>query len=118
MTIRLYLDEDTMSSSLVMALRSRGVDVATALENGMIEKPDREHLEWASSQGRVLYSFNVGDFSRLHTEFLSQGHPHAGLVLAKQQRYSVGEQMRRILRLIAARPAEEMCNLVEFLSAL
>jgi hypothetical protein len=34
--IRLYLDEDSMSRSLVRALRSRGVDVMTALDAGMI----------------------------------------------------------------------------------
>lgn len=41
----------------------------------------------------------------------------AGIILANQQQYSVGEQMRRILRLIAAKSAEEMRDWVEFLSA-
>jgi hypothetical protein len=68
-------------------------------------------------QGRVLYTFNVGDFYRLHTAFLKQGKSHAGIILARQQRYPVGEQMRRLLKLIAAKSAEEMKNRVEFLSA-
>jgi hypothetical protein len=34
-----------------------------------------------------------------------------------QQRYSVGEQMRRLLRLIKTLTAEEMRNRIEFLSA-
>lgn len=34
-----------------------------------------------------------------------------------QQNYSIGEQMRRLLRLIAAKSAEDMQNQVEFLSA-
>ncbi|MEH1936351.1 MAG: hypothetical protein V7L14_22145 [Nostoc sp.] len=34
-----------------------------------------------------------------------------------QQGYSVGEQMRRLLKLIAAKPAENMQNQVEFLSS-
>jgi hypothetical protein len=34
-----------------------------------------------------------------------------------QQRYSVGEQMRRLLRLIDTLTAEEMRNRIEFLSA-
>jgi hypothetical protein len=93
------------------------VDVTTALEVGMIERDDREHLDYATRQGRVLYSFNVGDFSRLHVDSLLQGKSHAGLVLAQQQRYSVGEQMRRLLKLIALKSAEEMKDQVEFLSA-
>ena len=72
MKIRLYFDEDSMRQALVIALRARGVDVATALEADMIEKPDVEHLEYASRQGRVLFSFNVGDFYQLHTEFLQR----------------------------------------------
>ena len=116
MTIRLYLEEDSMRHALVRALRSRGVDVVTASNEGMIECDDERHLDHATAQGRVLYSFNVGDFYRLHTACLTAGGTHAGMILSQQQRYSVGEQMRRLLRLIAARSAEEMMNHVEFLS--
>ena len=48
---------------------------------------------------------------------LAQGKSHAGIILARQQHYSVGEQMRRLLKLIATKSAEEMKNQVEFLSA-
>ena len=102
---------------LVQAVRARGVDVITALDAGMIERADEEHLDYATAQGRVLYSFNAGDFYRLHTAFLAQGKSHPGIILARQQRYSMGEQTRRLLRLIAAKSAEEMKNQVEFLSA-
>ena len=83
MTIRLYVDEDAMDNDLVQALRARGVDVVTALEVGMIEREDEEHLDHATAQGRVLYSFNVGDFYRLHTTYLAEGKSHAGIILAR-----------------------------------
>jgi hypothetical protein len=117
MRVRLYIDEDSMDRSLVRALRTRGVDVTTALDEGMIERSDREHLDYATGQGRVLYSFNRRDFYRLHTLYLGQGKTHAGIILAHQQHYSVGEQMRRLLRLIATRSAEDMRDKVEFLGA-
>ena len=117
MRIRLYLDEDAMDRDLADALRQRGVDVLTALEAGMIARPDKEHLEFAVSQDRVLYSFNVGDFAALHAEFASTGNHHAGIILARQQRFGPGEQMRRLLRLIAKRNAKEMQNKIEFLSS-
>jgi predicted nuclease of predicted toxin-antitoxin system len=116
MTIRLYLDEDSMSRSLVRALRARGVDVVTALDSGMIERTDREHLDYATGKGRTLCTFNVADFYRLHGEYVAQGRSHAGIILMRQQRYTVGEQMRRILKLMAGRRAEQMRNSVEFLS--
>ncbi len=117
MTIRLYLDEDSMRQALVQALRARGVDVMTALEAHMIDRADEEHLDYATVQGRVLYSFNVGDFYDLHTAFMGRGKSHAGIILVRQQRYSVGEQMRRLLKLLTANSAEEMRNQVAFLSA-
>jgi len=117
MTIRLYCDEDSLDHDLVRALRVRGVDVATALGEGMIARKDEEHLDYATQQGRAIFSFNRGDFYRLHTQYLKQGKSHAGIILANQQQYSVGEQMRRILRLNAAKTAEDMRNWIEFLSA-
>lgn len=116
MTICLYLDEDCQDRDLVRALRARSVDVMTALEVGMIHRDDEDHLEYATEKSRILYSFNIGDFCRLHSDWLAKGKSHAGIVLGPQQRYSVGEQMRRLLKLIASKSAEEMKNNVEFLS--
>ena len=115
MTIRLYIDEDSMSRALVRSLRARNVDVTTALDENMIEQPDSVHLDFATAQGRSLFSFNVGDFYRLHTIYLTQGKSHAGIIVSQQQTYSVGEQMRRLLHLIAATSAEQMRNSIEFL---
>src|SRR6266849_1675129 len=91
-------------------------DVVGAWATGMRERKDEEHLLWAATQKRALYSFNVRDYCRLHAEFLTQGRSHAGIILAKQQRYAVGDQMRRLLKLVATKPAEEMTNQIEFLS--
>lgn len=54
MTILLYFDEDSMRHALVQALRARGTDVVTALEAGMIERSDAEHLDYATAQERAL----------------------------------------------------------------
>ena len=106
-----------MRHALVCALRARGVDVVTALEANMIHGKDNEHLNFATAQGRVLCTSNLADFARIHAEYLSQGKPHAGIIVVRQQRYSVGEQARRLLKLVSNRSAEEMQNQLEFLSA-
>ena len=67
--LRLYLDEDSMDHALVRALRARGVDVVTALDEGMIERGDEEHLRYAAAKGRALCTFDVADFHRLHRDF-------------------------------------------------
>lgn len=104
-----------MDSDLVAALRSRGVTVITALDAGLAQKPDQEQLAFATQRGCVLYTFNVSDFYRLHTQWVRAGREHAGMILAPQQRFSVGEQLRRILRLRATTTAARMRNQVEFL---
>jgi len=82
----------------------------------MIEREDHEHLTYAAAHGRVVYSFNTGHFCRLHSAVLASGRSHAGIIVFRQQRYSIGEQMRRLLKLTAAKTAEEMRDQLEFLS--
>jgi len=117
MQIQLYLDEDAQRNSLVLALRERGVKVKTANEAGLINVPDEKHLEYAAIEGRVLYSFNIRDYHFLHTSYLDNNQTHAGIILAQQQRFGAGEQLRRLLRIIHTKTAEQMHCQLEFLSA-
>ena len=117
MKIRLYLDEDSMNHALVAALRMRGVDVLTALDADLLGASDEDHLQFASQVERVLYTFNVSDFCVLHAHWLTASRNHFGIVVARQKQFSIGEQMRRLLRLIAAETAESMQRQIEFLSA-
>jgi hypothetical protein len=114
--IKIYFDEDAMHIRLVTALRSRGVTVVTVIDACMAEKTDEEQLAFATEQECVLYTFNVSDFFRLHTQWISAGREHAGIILAPQQRFSVGEQLHRILRLRASSTMSSMRNQIEFLS--
>jgi len=50
MQIRLYLDEDAMDSDLVHTLRMHRVNVTTALDEGLIEHYDKDHLAFAAPQ--------------------------------------------------------------------
>ncbi|MGB3532860.1 MAG: DUF5615 family PIN-like protein [Microcoleaceae cyanobacterium] len=113
--ICLYLDEDATSNRLLESLRNNGVDVISTLEAEMLSQPDEKQLEWALVNRRVIYSFNVRDFYRLHTEWLVQEKFHAGIVLGKQN-YSIGDQMKGLLKLISMKSTEDLENQVEFLS--
>jgi hypothetical protein len=113
--IRLYFDADSMERAVLSGLRARGIDATSALEVGMADSSDDEQLEFALTAARVLFSFNVGDFQRIHLQYLSRGDTHAGIILAAQQRYSIGERIRRLQKLIATRTAEAMTDRVEFL---
>jgi hypothetical protein len=113
----LYFDEDSVNRALIRALRARGMDVTNAVDAGHAGLPDRVQLEHSTAEGRVLFTYNVGDFFALHARLREEGQSHADLILAVQQRYSVGEQMRRILRINRERSSEDMRNRVEFLGS-
>jgi len=115
--ICLYFDEDAGNRSLVEALRNSAVDPMTTQDANRLRSDDEEQLIWATAQGRVIYSFNMGDFCRLHKMYLEQGREHAGIILASKQSYSVGQQLRGILRLMVEQSAEDMRNQLVFLSA-
>jgi hypothetical protein len=114
--IKLYLDEDAFARRLVNALRSPGIDVLTAVDARMINRDDEDHLEFATAQGRALYSFNGSDYCGLHAEWVSARRSHAGIVIGRQQPFEVGRQLNSFLS--SAKSAEEMRDRLEFLSAL
>ena len=89
-----------MDGALVLALQARGIDVITAADADMLARSDSDQLDYATSQERVLYTFNRGDFYRLHTQYLTEGKKHAGIILAPQQRLSIGNQLGQILEII------------------
>jgi len=104
-----------MDGDLVRGLRSREIDVVTAADAHMIGRTDQEHLMFATERGRALYSFNVGDFHGIHRAWIVGGQSHSGIILAQQKRYTVGDQIRRLLRLIGSSTSETMKDREEFL---
>jgi hypothetical protein len=114
--IRLYLDEDTINASLVKALRNADLDVMTVADAQRLGLSDEEQLIWAMSQRRVLYSYNVGDFCQLHSTFIVDKRSHAGIILAPQRQYSIGQQQRGLLKLAASLSVDEVVNQLLFLS--
>ncbi|MBG1269954.1 DUF5615 family PIN-like protein [Nostoc sp. WHI] len=114
--IRLFFDEDSMDQRFIKALRARGVDITSVGEVQTISSSDKEQLTLATELQRVLYTFNVGDFCQLHSIHIEEKQSHAGIIISSQD-YSIGEQMRRVLKLMATKSAEDMINQLVFLSA-
>lgn len=111
---KLYVDEDASQEAVVSALRRKGIDVLTAYDAGREGRTDEDHLRYATTQGRAVYSLNVSDFTRIHTEFLSRGEEHAGMIMIPRQRYAIGEKIRRLQELLEATDAESLRNTIRF----
>ena len=112
---KLYIDEDAAETSVIVALRQRGVDVLTVHEAGLQSASDEEQLRFASSIDRAIYSLNVSDFARLHREFLQRGDNHSGIILIPRQRYTIGEKIRELQQLLASVGPDNLKNTIHFL---
>ncbi|NEP12203.1 MAG: hypothetical protein F6K14_18750 [Symploca sp. SIO2C1] len=111
----LYVDEDAGEHAVIEGLRARNIDVLTTIEAARLGSNDPSQLEFASSIGRSIYTFNVSDFARLHNDYLRQNKTHAGIIVIPDQRYSIGEKVRCLASFISRTSAEAMVNRLEFL---
>lgn len=104
-----------MTRGLVRGLDARGIDVLTTFDAGMIGSEDATQLAFARDQGRVIFTFNVADFCRLHAEYQSSGQQHAGIVVAHRRKLTLGEQVHGLARVTSTVPAEAMVAQLVFL---
>lgn len=100
---------------MVQGLRARGVDLITTSEAHRVGKDDAAQLGFAVELRRTLYSFNVGDFARLHRDRLQEGSGHFGIVVIPDQRCPIRDKIRRLAALVGRLTAEEMIDRMEFL---
>ncbi|WP_219907640.1 DUF5615 family PIN-like protein [Aphanothece hegewaldii] len=84
MKICLYLDEDSSRGELIQALRTANFDVLTTSEANNLRSPAPEQLIYATQQERVIYTYNMGDFCRLHGIYMAQGLNHSGIIVAER----------------------------------
>lgn len=108
-TIRFHLDEN-VNSAVADGLRRRGIDVTNTAEEGLIASPDEAQLEFALSQGRVIFTQDA-DFLRLH----QSGVAHAGIAYCHQGSRSIGEILRGLILIWDLLEPEDMRGQLEFL---
>lgn len=101
--------DEQVPNSVINGLRLRGVDVLTTKEADLLGGADKEHLSFASRQGRILFTHDA-DFLRLH----AQGVEHHGIVYA-HQRAPVGNIIRGLMLINQVLEPDDMKNHLEFL---
>ena len=114
--MRLHLDEDADAHALLKALRDRGLDVTSSRELGLLRWSDEQQLTWAFQEARVIYTYNAADFCRLHSQILRQQRHHAGIIIGDQQTLSLGDEMRKLLKIGESHTAVDLRDRLEFLS--
>jgi hypothetical protein len=111
--IKFFTDED-VQRAVAEQLRAAGFDAISTPEAGRLGIDDETQLEWATQQARVLVSYNVADFPRIHYEWSIAGKGHSGIVVSTQR--SIGDALRRLLNLGGSLTAEDAEDRLEYLS--
>ncbi len=106
--LRLHLDE-SVNPAIAEGLRLRGIDCTVSREAGLLGASDEEQLAFATSQQRTLVTTDE-DFLALASQ-----HFHAGILYWHQEQRSIGEAIRRIVRLWEQYTSEAIRNRVMFL---
>jgi uncharacterized protein with PIN domain len=110
--IRLYIDED-LTDRIAVALRSRGYDVISAHEVKMRGGTDKEQLEFATKNNRIILTRNIKHFVILQREYYRHGLLHKGIIVTDY--LPLKELMRRIMRFLNKKTMTEMRNCLEWL---
>jgi len=106
------LDAHVSSARIADPLRSRGHDVRAATDGRSIDGLDDDSLlELATSEGRILITFDVKDFPRIVGEWAQAGRRHAGCAVVvgiATNEFSL--TVNRLNAALASRPAQEDWN--------
>jgi hypothetical protein len=111
--LRLHLDADASSKQLHNALVVRGHDVTRTPNPWMpLDASDEAQLLGATAQGRCIFTFNIGDFTRLAGRYPY----HAGIILAAQAKWKLPQLIAALDRVLAETQAEDWVGQLRWLN--
>jgi hypothetical protein len=97
--------DEHVHPGITKALQEHGIDVLTAQEADNLDVDDEDHLQFAYSEGRVIFTQDA-DFLRVTN--------HNGIVYA-HQRTPLRQIIDGLILIAEAMTEEEMKNHIEFL---
>ena len=113
MSLKLFIDEDSLSKPLVKLLRKAGHDVVTVNEVGLSGKSDFIVLNYARETERIIVTHNCKDFEELHEKNIV----HPGIfVIRNDSNYFKNMSRQDILKAIANLEAASIPLANQFIS--
>jgi hypothetical protein len=101
-----------MDWRVISAIRGRQVDCQTTNEARNHGRTDADELAYAAASGRAIVTANQRDYVRLHTAWLREGTPHAGIIVVTSQRIPVGLLVAKLVYLQRRTPSEMRSSIV------
>lgn len=113
MGVALYMDVH-VPLAITEALRRRGVDVLTAIEDGAAEFADDALLEHAHELSRLLFTQDIR-FKAMARQWQSEGRSFSGLVFGHQLSGTIGRYVQDLELIAKASESGEWLDAVEHL---
>ena len=114
--VALYTDED-ITNLIAQLLRERGYKAISARDVGMRGKSDEEQLVYATERKMTILIYNRDDFLELDKKWRVDQRKHYGILISEQfSSRQTGEFIRRLSNFLDHITADEMINLVRYLS--
>lgn len=113
MPVRLYMDVH-VPQAVIEQLRRRGVDVLTAVEDGLGTAEDVELIRRAFALGRVLFTQDI-HFKALAEQMQRDREPFAGLAFAHPLHVTIGRLVKDLQLIAEASDPQDWVSLVEHL---
>ncbi len=114
MSVAYYFDHN-MQTSVVTALRERGIDVLTTLEDRYDHHPDEEVLRRALELSRVVVTHDQ-DFLDLANEYLKRSQIFPGVVFCHLSKSSIGTLVEDLALIAEVVTYEELLSRVTWVS--
>lgn len=100
--------------AVTVALRTGGVDVITAQQDGAATLDDDELLLRSTLLGRVMVSQDT-DMLREGRRFLLEGIEFGGIVYGSQRGLTIGQFVESLMLIAAATESHEWVGLIEYI---
>jgi predicted nuclease of predicted toxin-antitoxin system len=113
LSVAFYFDEHS-KSSLLRALRQRGVDVVSVQEDGLAGAADPDVLDRATRLGRVVFSQD-DDFLVEAARRQRAGLNFAGVIYARQNRVTVRQCIEQLEFMATCAETDEFRSQVVYL---
>lgn len=113
MSLKFYMDHH-VPAAITIALRERGIDVLTALEDGTAEWPDDRILDRAWELERIVFTMDQ-DFLALAADRWRTGQEFVGIVFAEQNEIGIGRAVSDLELIANACSADELANWIQHL---
>ncbi len=106
--IRFYTNE-SVNIAIVDGLKRRGVKIISAWDADNLRLTHKDQLDYAKKNGFVIVTHD-DDFLSIALKY-----EHKGIVYVHQQKYSIGNLIKRLKLLWDIAEQKDMTNHVEFL---